>query len=295
MKKYLFFTLAMAIYTGAFAQVNHNYTFAIGDTNGVTLTWDAFSDDLEILGCYVYKKVKHDHTVELISPEMVISDDSAYIFTDYGVFDPIYPPIYDIHIVTSDSTYVTNNIYAFNKINFEPEDDFYLRMEVQAWNNEQCCYQVTAFIDGIFVGQSGYDTLYVYYFILPRQQTEYGNTWFIFEDNNWDIGTYATLTLSLSYIQSLANMVNNVEMNRGKWAISIFPNPATTQTWLQLPENKPLTAMQIELYSPTGRLLYKAQPTSQFHKIEVAHLPKGLYLVRIRDGERWYAEKLVVR
>jgi hypothetical protein len=77
--------------------------------------------------------------------------------------------------------------------------------------------------------------------------------------------------------------------------IQLFPNPATTEAWLQLPENTPLAQAQIELYSPTGRLLYRAQPTSQFHKIEVAHLPKGLYLVRVWDGERWYAEKLVVR
>ncbi len=77
--------------------------------------------------------------------------------------------------------------------------------------------------------------------------------------------------------------------------VSIFPNPASTQTWLQLPENKPLPPMQIELYSPTGRLLYKAQPQDYFHKIEVAHLPKGLYLVRLWDGESWVTEKLVVR
>jgi hypothetical protein len=77
--------------------------------------------------------------------------------------------------------------------------------------------------------------------------------------------------------------------------MQLFPNPATTQAWLQLPENMPLAQAQIELYSPTGRLVYKAQPTSQFHKIEMAHLPKGLYLVRVWDGKKWYAEKLVVR
>jgi hypothetical protein len=77
-------------------------------------------------------------------------------------------------------------------------------------------------------------------------------------------------------------------------SIQLYPNPATTEAWLQLPENTPLAQVQIELYSPTGRLLYKAQPTGQFHKIEVAHLPKGLYLVRFWDGEQWYAEKLVV-
>jgi hypothetical protein len=77
--------------------------------------------------------------------------------------------------------------------------------------------------------------------------------------------------------------------------ITVYPNPATTNTWLHLPENIPLTAMQVELYSPTGRLLYRAQPTSQSHKIEVVHLPRGLYLVRVWDGERWLVEKLVVQ
>lgn len=75
----------------------------------------------------------------------------------------------------------------------------------------------------------------------------------------------------------------------------IYPNPATSETWLQLPENMPLAYMQIELYSPTGKQLYKAQPTSHFHKIETAHLPTGLYLVRLWDGQRWLTEKLVVK
>jgi photosystem II stability/assembly factor-like uncharacterized protein len=77
-------------------------------------------------------------------------------------------------------------------------------------------------------------------------------------------------------------------------AFPLYPNPATTQAWLQLPENMPLAQVHIELYSPTGRLLYRAQPTGHFHKIDVAHLPKGLYLVRVWDGEWWRAEKLVV-
>jgi hypothetical protein len=77
--------------------------------------------------------------------------------------------------------------------------------------------------------------------------------------------------------------------------IKVYPNPATTETWLQLPENITLEKARVELYSPTGRLLCKAQPTSYFHKIETANLPKGLYLVRLWNGERWIVEKLVVR
>ncbi len=76
--------------------------------------------------------------------------------------------------------------------------------------------------------------------------------------------------------------------------IKIYPNPATTELWLQLPENLPLAQAQIELYGPTGKLLYRVQLASQFHKIETAHLPAGLYLVRLWDGERWRTEKVVV-
>jgi hypothetical protein len=76
--------------------------------------------------------------------------------------------------------------------------------------------------------------------------------------------------------------------------IKIYPNPATTELWLQLPENLPPALSQIELYGTTGKLLYKAQPASQFHKIDIAHLPAGLYLVRLWDGERWRTEKVVV-
>ncbi|MDD4374769.1 MAG: T9SS type A sorting domain-containing protein [Bacteroidales bacterium] len=80
-----------------------------------------------------------------------------------------------------------------------------------------------------------------------------------------------------------------------KQEIRLYPNPASNHIWLQLPENTSLAQAQIELYSPAGKLLHNAKPSSHFHKIDVAHLPKGLYLVRLWDGERWYVEKLVVR
>jgi hypothetical protein len=83
------------------------------------------------------------------------------------------------------------------------------------------------------------------------------------------------------------------EIHQGK--LMIFPNPAATEAWLQLPANNPLADMQIELYSPTGRLLYKAQPVSNFHKIETAQLPVGLYVVRMWDGSSWQSGRLVVR
>jgi hypothetical protein len=94
---------------------------------------------------------------------------------------------------------------------------------------------------------------------------------------------------------ALPDTVNVITPIASASEIKVYPNPATTELWLQLPENMPFAQAQIELYGPTGRSLYKAQPTSQFHKIETADLPKGLYLLRLWDGKQWFGEKVVVR
>lgn len=83
------------------------------------------------------------------------------------------------------------------------------------------------------------------------------------------------------------------EEHQRQWLL--YPNPASTQAWLQLAEHTTLDHIQIKLYSPAGRLLYKATPSNHFHKMDVGHLHKGLYLVRVWNGESWYVEKLVVR
>jgi len=93
---------------------------------------------------------------------------------------------------------------------------------------------------------------------------------------------------------ALPDTTNIITPPVGAGEVKVYPNPATTELWLQLSDNIPPVQAQIELYSHTGKLLYKAQPTGHFHKIDVTHLPSGLYLVRLWDGERWSTEKVVV-
>jgi hypothetical protein len=78
-------------------------------------------------------------------------------------------------------------------------------------------------------------------------------------------------------------------------SINIFPNPATTEAWLQLPESINLTQVHIELYSPTGSLLLRTKPESNFYRIETALLPPGLYVVRLWDGKGWKSGRFVVK
>jgi hypothetical protein len=294
MKKFLLSTVAMAFYAAAVAQVHQSYSFAVGNTNGVTISWDAYSENLEIQGCYLYKRVKYNQPEVLISPELIVSDDSTYSFTDTGEFDSIFPPVYSIHCITADSVYIISNIYAFQIIEIEPVGNNTLLFEVQAWNNTQCCRSVLLFIQGIFLGNLPYNGSLSFYYNFGDFRSPSGDIWFLFEDHDWWLN-YSELTVYYSYIENLLLTSGFPELRQVQPKLIVSPNPATSGTWLQLPENMPLTAMQIELYSPTGRLLYKAKPISHFHKIDVAHLPRGLYLVRVWDGERWYAEKLVMQ
>lgn len=294
MKNLVLLAVALCLNLASVSQVNHSYTFALGNTDGVTISWDAYGDNLEILGCYLYKRLKYNQPEELISPEMIVSGDSTFSFTDTGVFDPVYPPIYSIHCVTADSVYITNEIYAFQSIEIEITSYNTLLFEVQSWNNMQCCRQVAVFYDGIYFSPITYNGSMSLEYILGDPMSPPGDIWFAFEDNDWWLD-YSWLTIYYSYIEKLLLTSVNPALSKTHHKLKVSPNPATTQAWLQLPDNMPLTAMQIELFSPTGRLLHRVQPTSQFHKIDVAHLPRGLYLVRVWDGERWLVEKLVVQ
>jgi hypothetical protein len=76
-------------------------------------------------------------------------------------------------------------------------------------------------------------------------------------------------------------------------AFLLYPNPATTTTWLQLPEHTAQSPMQLQLISPRGGVVYEAPVSGRFHQIALEHYPAGLYLVRLWDGEKWLVQKLV--
>ena len=76
-------------------------------------------------------------------------------------------------------------------------------------------------------------------------------------------------------------------------AFLLYPNPATTITWLQLPGHTAQSPMQLQLISPRGGVVYEATVGGRFHQLSTAHLPAGLYLVRLWDGEKWLVQKLV--
>ncbi len=77
--------------------------------------------------------------------------------------------------------------------------------------------------------------------------------------------------------------------------LSVYPNPAASSVWISLTTQKPLADVQVELLNPAGQKLLEAKPASAVFQIDVAHLPRGLYIVRVWDGEQWLVEKLVAQ
>ncbi|MDD4373695.1 MAG: T9SS type A sorting domain-containing protein [Bacteroidales bacterium] len=292
MKKLLFIFVAFSFSSQLLAQVSSSYVFATGTTAGVNIIWDAYNDQTTIEGCYLYKKVNAEHEYELLNNELIVSEDSTYSFNDQGVFDPDFPPIYAIHIVTADSVYVKADVYAFETIAFEVPADKIVAMQLKAWNSTQCCQMAKLWIDDTFIGDFGYDNLFSYNFDLESVASPEFEGYLVFEDNSGMLG-YAEFSVTGTYLFWVLNTVGEPEMEEIAKQFAPYPNPASDAAWLQLPENTPLAQAQVELYSSSGRLLHKAKPGSHFHKIDVAHLPKGLYLVRLWDGKEWMITKLL--
>jgi len=207
MKKLLFILVAFSLSSQLLAQVSSSYAFATGTTAGVNIIWDAYSDQTTIEGCYLYKKVKAGHEYELLNNELLVSEDSTYSFNDQGVFDPDFPPIYAIHIVTADSVYVKADVYAFETITFEVPANNTVTMQLVGWNTELCCHTAKLWIDNVFMGDLGlYNNTFSYSFNLDGIAGSEFDVYLIFEDNNMMLG-YAEFSVTGTYLFWVLNTV----------------------------------------------------------------------------------------
>ncbi|HKR03148.1 MAG TPA: T9SS type A sorting domain-containing protein [Bacteroidia bacterium] len=144
------------------------------------------------------------------------------------------------------------------------------------------CYAMTNYNDGGIGGdrsQPNWDTV-----CLPACKYDY---WIIkFCDT--------TLTIAIPNLQS--SLFN----------LQLFPNPATGSVHLTLPvrqagiNTKHNAPLECEIINIMGEKVYKFQipPSSGGAnlqtRLDVSFLAKGIYLVRVGDGERWENRKLVI-
>ena len=303
MKKLLIIIVTIIFGNQLFAQVNATwafttYAFALGTPDGVTIRWDAISDQTEIEGCYLYKKVSYsyEYEFELLTSEMLVSPDGTYTFIDNGTFDSLYPPIYSIHIQTADSTYIIEKVFGFKDFSFEKVNDNLFEMRLIGWNTTQCCRYVKVWIDGIFVADGGYDSAFSYTYNLtlfagPPYEIE---IYVVFEDNSMFFG-YAEFRITGADLFYISNFLGVTDFEANNRILNMYPNPATSKVSLQLPENILPSDAIVEMFSTSGQRLMRFTPDTRTPLIETGKLPAGMYLVRLYDGQQWHGQKLVVK
>ncbi len=77
-----------------------------------------------------------------------------------------------------------------------------------------------------------------------------------------------------------------------KVPVRIFPNPATHLLTIELSDNHPAT---LELYSASGKCVYRNEIQEGMEEIDVSGLSRGLYFLRVQQELTIYTEKVVVR
>lgn len=109
----------------------------------------------------------------------------------------------------------------------------------------------------------------------------------------------SSLGLSISYIDIYRgiNWFSTEEMTSGKGTLNVYPNPASEEVLVTLPEHFSASVYQVCLYSISGKLIYISKENSSNLlrlPIKDMNLSNGVYLLNIQNKQAQYTEKLII-
>jgi len=73
---------------------------------------------------------------------------------------------------------------------------------------------------------------------------------------------------------------SSLENSEVKSSLEIFPNPATSDIQIQF---ESIQKTDIRLVNLTGQTVFVASINSDFHQIDIAHLPEGVYFLKVGE------------
>ena len=76
--------------------------------------------------------------------------------------------------------------------------------------------------------------------------------------------------------------------NAGLKGIKLYPIPVKTTATISADQ----TVQNVEIYDLTGRVVHKASPNKANFNLDVAHLAKGVYLLKVNAGNKEVTLKL---
>lgn len=107
------------------------------------------------------------------------------------------------------------------------------------------------------------------------------------ENNGWFTASYGKIGHYFNPLGINENSINKF--------ISIYPNPTDGKFCIDLKE--PKSQMEVEIYNVLGQKIYKSSTLSPLpvNEIDFSSHPKGVYLIKIHNGENDCTEKIVVQ
>ena len=73
--------------------------------------------------------------------------------------------------------------------------------------------------------------------------------------------------------------------------ISIFPNPANTSLTLQLPPSS--KNIELEITNAIGQKILSQKENTFSATIDISGYAKGVYFIRLKEGDNWEVRKFV--
>jgi hypothetical protein len=85
------------------------------------------------------------------------------------------------------------------------------------------------------------------------------------------------------------------ESNKNNVHYKIYPNPNTGKFKIEIPPES-TNKINVEIYSLLGEKIFEKSDLNQpgSNEIDISEFPKGIYFVKVRDGEKSYSQKVVM-
>ena len=104
----------------------------------------------------------------------------------------------------------------------------------------------------------------------------------------------AAMTLARNW----SSVINFIKPNSEK-LFDVYPNPSRGKIQLKITNQQLATSNEytIEVYNLIGEKVYSTNDkpqTSNTFDIDISNSPKGMYFIKMRDGENFYSEKIVL-
>lgn len=95
--------------------------------------------------------------------------------------------------------------------------------------------------------------------------------------------------------RQLSQIITGVDVSQQERSFSVTPNPATTAITIEMPNENIQTENQIFIYNLVGNLVWQKKTFDAVSRINVSDFSKGIYFVKVDNGNEIHTEKIIIQ